>query len=829
MIFLLLWMPACAWRKRATLANVYHEAQLLQRQDELKQAFGVADQGLSRSSKEQDTAYYWRFRLLKAELLLVQGDTGGASKLLQGNIPRIAVATELQARQGMDRGRVESAVGEFKASLALYDQASRFASNGGLSSLTTEIELRRGVSLLRLGDTIAAEAAFRSAQGRAHRQQDSYLEASALADLALLNMDDARYDEAIDRFQQALTIFKKTSSRGSIARTLNNLGYCESQLGNPEKAIQLFIEAGQRARETGMWGDQQVSEGRIGDCYYNRGDFEEALVFYQRALDIARRTQDKFWIANWLYDLATTSMDMGDLRKAEIYNNRALALQKRMGNPVERLYPVLNEARLAASRNQISEAEDLYRSVITSAKAQSGLRDPESILEARSRLARLLAETGHAGEAVEQWHETLAIINATRAGLTSDEHRIAYLSSLIRFYQDYVDFLAIRGRTAEALLVAETSRARLLSERLRGDGRPSAPLTVAQLQGLARRSRTVLLSYWLAPRRSFLWVITPAGLATFVLPPEAAIAQRVEAYRRAVDGLRDPLAGGAPMGIEIYNDLIAPARSMIPEGSNVAIVPDGALYDLNFATIPIPAPQPHYWIEDVSISVAPSLGTLAGHAAPASPQPPSLLLIGGAVSADSNQFPSLPNAKSEIDDIQKQFPSARKLVLTGAAAAPQAYAASHPRGFSYIHFAAHATANREDPLDSAIILSPYQDSFKLYARDITRLPIRADLVTISACQSAGAHTFRGEGLVGFAWAFLRAGAHDVIAGLWEVDDKSTAQLMTQLYANLRHGSSPAAALRKAQLSLIHSKGAFRKPYYWAPFEVFADSLPSQPR
>jgi CHAT domain-containing protein len=93
-------------------------------------------------------------------------------------------------------------------------------------------------------------------------------------------------------------------------------------------------------------------------------------------------------------------------------------------------------------------------------------------------------------------------------------------------------------------------------------------------------------------------------------------------------------------------------------------------------------------------------------------------------------------------------------------------------------------------------------------------------VTISACRSAGERTYAGEGLVGFAWAFLRAGAQRVIAGLWDVDDRSTASLMGQVYARVAAGASPGDALRAAKLEMIRSGAATAKPYYWAPFQLF---------
>ncbi len=123
-----------------------------------------------------------------------------------------------------------------------------------------------------------------------------------------------------------------------------------------------------------------------------------------------------------------------------------------------------------------------------------------------------------------------------------------------------------------------------------------------------------------------------------------------------------------------------------------------------------------------------------------------------------------------------------------------------------------------------MILSGPDDGYKLYARDVADLPLQAELVTVSACRSAGERVYAGEGLVGFAWAFLRAGARRVIAGLWDVDDRSTADLMDAMYARLAAGDSPPQALRAAKLALMARGGAVAKPYYWGPFQVFTVSI-----
>jgi CHAT domain-containing protein len=825
---LLLLVVACNRHERASLGEVYQQASLLQRQDDTQRALFVANQGLKRALEERNDIYYWKFRLLKAEVLLAQGNTNQARALIEGNIPPSPVAAELTARQWLDRGWAEFSISHIHNSLVCYERAAQAARRAGSQSLITQTELARGNSLVRLGIVEEAGTVFLDALRQARLQGDTYNEARALGNLGYLRMSEARYDEAIPFFHQADVLFERIPSRRFIARTLDNLGLCEFQLGETKKALPLYEEAGNRASSAALWSDEQVSLGRVGDCYYyGNGDFKDAVVYYRRALEIARRTQDEYWIANWLYQLASTSVDAGDLANAEQYNNEALALQEEMQNPVERLYPLLNSAQIAVARHQTDQAKKIYESIIASAAGETGLRNPELLIEARSGMAQLMAKTGRLREAEDQFRKTLDAINTTRSELIEDEHRITYLASLVRFYQAYVEYLAGRGRDGDALLVAESSRARLLSERLRGTVRSQGRTSIARLQDLSRRFRTTLFAYWLAPSRSFLWVITPTGLRTFVLPPQEVIADRVEAYRRAIDNLEDPLVTGNPAGEALYETVLAPARSLVRPGSRIAIVPDGALYNLNFESIPIPTPSPHYLIADATISVAPSLSMLVDLSRPEKSRLAELLLIGNPSNTGDPQFPPLVNAKLEVEQVQEQFPSHSELVLTGPSAQRGTYAAAHPERFSFIHFAAHATANREDPLDSAIVLSPLGTSYKLYARDIMRIPIHASLVTLSACNSAGAQAYAGEGLVGFAWAFLSAGAHDVIGSLWEVDDRSTSQLMARLYQELSHGATPATALRNAQLSLVKSKGPFHKPYYWAPFELFTTSLGTQ--
>jgi CHAT domain-containing protein len=235
----------------------------------------------------------------------------------------------------------------------------------------------------------------------------------------------------------------------------------------------------------------------------------------------------------------------------------------------------------------------------------------------------------------------------------------------------------------------------------------------------------------------------------------------------------------------------------------------------------VPGSHPHYWIEDATIISAPSLHLL-GSANSAVPAGNKLLLVGDAISPNPD-YPVLPMAATEMKQIEQHFTAQTESVFSREQATPAAYLDSHPQRFAYIHFVAHGVASRTDPLDSAIILSrssAAEDSFKLHARDIIQHPIHARLVTVSACYGSGSRSYAGEGTVGLAWAFVRAGAHNAIGALWEVSDESTPQLMGDLYQGLEQGLSPGQALRRAKLVLLHSDKQFLKPFYWAPLQIY---------
>ena len=311
----------------------------------------------------------------------------------------------------------------------------------------------------------------------------------------------------------------------------------------------------------------------------------------------------------------------------------------------------------------------------------------------------------------------------------------------------------------------------------------------------------------------------------------------MQRYHKSIGGPQ-PVLGSAnetpnPDGLWLYRTLVAPAQPLLPKDSKIFVIPDGALNNLNFETLIVEQPTRHFWIEDADVVNASSMRVLEASLSSANihkqGRAANLLLIGNSV-APTAEYPELPRAADQMQSVARHFSPSAEKVFTRDQATPQAYVDSSPSQFSHIHFVAHGTASRLSPLDSAIVLSrtpDHPDAFKLYAREIIAHPLHADLVTISACYGAGNRAYSGEGLVGLAWAFLRAGAHNVIAGLWEVTDASTDQLMDKFYGELEKGTAVDAALRTAKLSLLRGS-TYRDPFYWAPFQLYTGSDPANP-
>ena len=662
---------------------------------------------------------------------------------------------------------------------------------------------------LSLEEAEQADRCLSRAEDYARRKNDHSLDPYLLHYRGRVLSAGNRFEEAASKLRDSLRLFESGRQTTAAANVMISLAWCYYRLGQMEKALDLY----QRALPIAIPEDRHLVLGHIGNIFLEQGDLDKAAANYKEAADEVKGRDPAYYV-RWLQNLAQALIELGKWDDAEKYNNEVREIEKKTRVSPQPL-TLVNAGRIAASKGNFRAAErDLLDAVAAN--------DVQFALDAYSELGQLYARARRTGKARLQFEAALSLADRTTATLHEDENKLSYLSSLIDVHRKYVDFLMEGGDSKTAFSVAESSRARLLRERLNLPRSRRQGHTIEEFQAAARSSGTTFLAYWLGRKKAYLWAITGARFQSFPLPAEQVIRGLVERHQQAMEKRGTPSAAELEAGYKLYDLLLARNGDVLKPQGKYVIVPDGALYALNFETLPVPGETVRYWIKDATVALAPSLDLLLTRQAE-SRAARSVLLVGDA-SEWSPDFPKLLHAHEEMENIRRQLPAVSSKILFGDEATPIAYQHAEPGRYSYIHFAAHATANKNSPLDSAIILSRGNTSGRLSVKEVLGMPVHADLVTISACHSAGARTYGGEGLVGFAWAFLQSGAQGVVAGLWDVSDYSSPLLMRDLYGGLAASKSAVEALRAAKLKLIDG-GKYADPYYWGAFQLYEGALP----
>ncbi len=766
-----------------------------------------------------------RFKILEARALLEQGQFDKALRIVERQPPisdtpdLVVSATVVAAVAKIHMRRLPEAEQVLNQALQQCN-VSEVASCGDLFQAL-------GILADERSDSASAQKLYTRSLSFARSHGDSFLESNSLLNLGYESITQGRFDEAISLSESAYRSSKKIDARVIALVAQGNIGWACYRLGDSEKALTLSLEAEKTATELDDVFDRENLLTNIGYIYMDQREFDLAAQSFHQALEIAKDIKAKQDVYNALRVLARLALQTGDPSTANDYAEQALTIARDSRNHLDELFPLLVQGQIAARRGDTAKAQRLFEAVEQDSVCPVFLK-----WDAHHSLARLYEDEKQFYAADREYRAALTTFEAARSALGREDFQLSFLTNAAHIYDDYVHFLVVRRKTEEALRWADYSRARTLSEGLgllskgASNGNHPGPPALNPRE-ISRRAKGVLLFYWLGEKQSYLWAITPQKTSLFPLPPGAEIDSLVQRYRKSLNGPQDVLESSED-GRALYRTLIAPAAALLPNDAKVFIMPDGSLNNLNFETLIVAEPKPHYWIEDAEVANASSLRVLAAsfvhESAREKKRAHRLLLIGDSV-APSKEYPELARAGEQMTNVARHFPATQEQVYQRAQATPSAYLASGPEKFSHIHFVAHGTASRLSPLDSAIVLSKgtvETDSFKLYARDIVQHRLQADLVTISACYGAGERAYSGEGLVGLAWAFLRAGAHNVIAGLWEVTDASTEQLMDRFYDELDKGASPDAALRAAKLSLLHGS-QFHNPFYWAPFQLYTGS------
>jgi CHAT domain-containing protein len=761
----------------------------------------------------------WKFKLLQADALAWRGMNDRVLTLLASETGP-PPSDELAVRKDRLEGLACADLHRFQEAEQKLGEADHLCAASNYSACV-DVALARGELEMERGRFGQAQVAFELALARARaRGDDIYGEASALLSLSWSALQQEHFDEALDWSNGAYRQANAVDATAISQVALGNQGWAYFRLGEPEKAFGLFLDAKKRAAQIGATADEVKWLTTAGYVYLAAQDFDNAQQSYLQALELAKQINSQEDIINALMSLALVSERTGRLDQARDYADKTIALVPKDGNRLDMLYPLLVKGHVAARMHDNQQAEKIYSEIEQDPKSHVFLK-----WESEHSLAQLYEDENKPDLADREYHAALTTFETARSSLQHEESSLPFPANASGIYDDYIHFLVAKGKTLEALQVAEYSRGRSLAEGLGllSKGTTFKPVALNP-QEVARRVGGTILFYSLGEKQSYLWTITAQKTLLSSLPARSEINKTVERYRKALAEQQEFLPATADDGKALYQMLVMPAKTVLAKDAKVLIIPDGSLNTLNFETLLAPEPAPHYWIEDVTITDASSLRVLAASRMEKNASG-SLLLLGNAVAANTD-YPELRKAAAEMESIRKHFPTTDQQIFAREQATPTAYLSGQPEQFSYIHFVAHGTASRVSPLDSAIVLSKAgieDDSFKLYAREIIHHPLRAQLVTISTCYGAGSRAYSGEGLVGLSWAFLRAGAHNVIGALWEVSDVSTPQLMDELYSELEKGKPPAAALRNAKLTLLRSSPTYHNAFYWAPFQLYTGS------
>src|SRR4051794_23751405 len=702
-------------------------------------------------------------------------------------------------------------LGDFQRALANLEQSLSIRREIGDKPGEAGSETAIGETYFRLGDNARALDAGRRAAGVASAASDRRGEMLARRLLGEASLAAGEPTAALSELTRALEISRLLADRADEPPILLSLGEAYLALKQPEKAAELLTQAVERARAAKAPARVITALTPLARADRSLGRAQEALSRAGEALSL-------------IETLRATETDP-DLRASFLaarHDAFEIAIDLQM--ELDRREPGKEHARTALEISERARARsllDLLQEAGTDVREgiDPALRDRE-----RALLRRLKAKVG-------RQDSLLKGPAAAKREQAADQEVGAVLADLAE---------------VEAEIRRHSPRYAALTQ-------PPAA-TSNEIQRLLD-GRTLLLEYALGEERSFLWAVDREAVTGFELPSRA----RIEEAAREVYGRLSVLAPGeagesrlARAAARLSRMLLGPVAGRLA-GRRLVIVADGELQYIPFGALPLPggggAPlvTRHEVLNAPSATAlilqrrlagrGPATGGVAVLADPvfdaADPRVAARSGTGGREpsparsSAGPGPLLRLPWTRREAQAIAAAVPPGRSLLALDFRASRKTALSPELSQYRIVHFATHGLIDAQAPALSGLMLSRVEergavvDGF-LGLGDIYNLRLGADLVVLSGCETALGKNVRGEGLVGLTQGFLYAGARQVVASLWRVEDQATAELMSHFYRMLSStGRTPAAALRLAQLAVRNDK-RWRSPYYWSGFVLQGD-------
>jgi CHAT domain-containing protein len=404
----------------------------------------------------------------------------------------------------------------------------------------------------------------------------------------------------------------------------------------------------------------------------------------------------------------------------------------------------------------------------------------------------------------------------------------------------------LQVQLAKKRLEFEDFQVRLYSDHplLRSDRGKMQPASFAEIGDLVPDSRTAMIEFSVSESKTLLFVISRSATGKLVLKTHS-IDIKQNALERMIDAFRIKTATGNLDFVnevkELYHLLLGPAEAELKGKTDIVVVPDGVLWGLPFQALQDGSGK--YLVEKAAVSYAPSLTALremrrkadsrrsrraAGAELVAFGNP----VVGGETKQRvqrvfmGERLEPLPEAERLVNELGKMYGAARSKVFTGAAAREETAKREAPR-YRIVQFATHGILNDASPMYSHLVLArdekdPNEDGL-LEAWELKDLDLDADMVILSACDTARGRVSAGEGVVGMTWAAFIAEAPTTVATQWKVESASTTELMLEFHRQLlsKQKISKAEALRRAGLKLLRS-AKYRHPAFWAAFVLVGD-------